>query len=168
MAELSSDRLPRASITLSDVVGRTSVVTPWLAAAGAATMLVRAGASLASALLLAALAFAFVTLLCIAAADADLGLLQQGHAPSDAFADKTVLIVGASRGFGAALAQHLCRQGAVLILTSRSVEDLQVRNRSAQVFDMPVCLTLQFATGTHRLLGVCRALFGPQPAAVAC
>ena len=135
MADLAaSDRVPRASITLCDVIGRTSALTPWLAAAGAAALAVRAGGSLAAGLLLAALAFALVTIACIAGVDADLGLLQQGHAPSDAFMDKTVLIVGASRGFGAALARHLCRKGAVLILASRNEADLQARALLPRLF----------------------------------
>ena len=60
-------------------------------------------------------------------ADANLGLLMKGHAASDSFMNKTVLVVGASRGIGAALAKHLAAAGAVLILASRSEADLTVR-----------------------------------------
>ena len=81
----------------------------------------------AAAALLAAIAFAAVTtLVALAAADADLALLSKGPAAKDTFDNKTVLIVGASRGIGAALAQHLSQLGAVLILAARNETELQV------------------------------------------
>lgn len=67
------------------------------------------------------------SVLALAVADADIGLLACGPAPEDAFRDKTVLVVGASRGIGASLARHLSKAGAVLILAARREADLQAR-----------------------------------------
>lgn len=73
-----------------------------------------------------ALLLALGWLVCLATADANLGLLGKGPPKKDAFLGKVVLVVGASQGLGAALARQLAQQGARLILSSRSVAALQV------------------------------------------
>ena len=120
--------LPSAVTTLADAMGQLhrsaslSLVPSWLALVYIRSL------SWSLAAFCVAGAYALVSALALALADADLGLLARGHAASDAFLDKTVLIVGASRGLGAELARHLAKAGAVLILASRSEDDLQVRS----------------------------------------
>jgi hypothetical protein len=122
----SSTEVPRPTITAADAVGFLSPYSPLLAGAFASWSWSR-GASLTVCLIVFVAVLLLAALVSFATADANLGLLRKGHASSDAFMDKTVLIVGASRGLGAALAQHLAKQGAILILASRNEGDLQVR-----------------------------------------
>ena len=118
--------LPPAAVTLADMMGQLhrtstlSIIPSWLA-----LVFVR-NLSWSLATCCVALAYVSISLLCLALADADLGLLTRGHADRDAYLNKTVLIVGASRGLGAELARHLAHAGAVLILSARSESDLQV------------------------------------------
>jgi NADPH:quinone reductase-like Zn-dependent oxidoreductase len=121
----TSDSVPRPTVTIADAIGFLSRYSPVLAGALAGWAW-SAGASLAFCSILFAVGLLVSAIVSIAAIDANLGLLRKGHASSDTFMDKTVLIVGASRGVGAALAQHLANQGAILILASRNEADLQV------------------------------------------
>ena len=52
---------------------------------------------------------------------------RRGRHRRGAFDGKVVWITGASQGLGAELARYLAGQGARLILSSRSLEKLQVR-----------------------------------------
>jgi hypothetical protein len=70
----------------------------------------------------------FLTLIvAFACADANLGLLIKGSAPAGALQNKRIVVVGASRGFGAALAKSLAERGAVLVLSARDRGQLEVR-----------------------------------------
>ena len=60
-------------------------------------------------------------------ADADFTLLSRGSHSADAFQGKAVLVTGASRGLGAAIARYLVSCGAKVVLSSRSETALQVR-----------------------------------------
>ena len=81
-------------------------------------------------LLLAAVAtvslYALYKAVRLALADADLYLLGKGEPAANAFQGKVVWITGASQGLGAVLARHFASKGAKLILSSRSVDKLQV------------------------------------------
>ena len=99
----------------------------------------------------------------LATADADLRLLSRGNHAKTAFEGKVVVIVGASSGIGAALALYLARQRAVLVLSSRGQEQLQVRDvllqHSYQLFRV-FChvrydLSPVFAVGRMHICMVC-------------
>ncbi len=59
-------------------------------------------------------------------ADADLTLLSKPPPPPGAFHGKVVWIIGASQGLGEELAKYWAAAGAKLILSSRSLEKLEV------------------------------------------
>ena len=112
--------------TIADVAARAQGVALRAGPAALAAGVIIARAPLLPTAALLAAALLAITLAALAAADADLALLRRGRADGDAFTDKTVLVVGARRGLGAALAQHLCKAGAVLILAARNEADLLV------------------------------------------
>ena len=93
-------------------------------ALGASALL---GVSFSVSLSLAAVGVGAVFCAALATADADLRLLSLGRHTKSDFEGKAVVIVGASTGIGAALAEYLAKQGAVLVLSSRGTEQLQVR-----------------------------------------
>lgn len=59
-------------------------------------------------------------------AHADLKLLSKTSPPPDAFQNKVVWVVGASQGLGKTLALYFARAGAHLILSSRSLDKLEL------------------------------------------
>lgn len=61
-----------------------------------------------------------------ALSNCDLDLFSKRDPPSNAFKGKVVWIVGASKGLGQELALHFASLGAKLILSSRSVEKLEL------------------------------------------
>lgn len=92
------------------------------------------------AMALVAMFAASAAALCVA--DADMPLLMRGKHAANAYAGKVCVVVGASRGFGAALATHLARSGASLVLCARGTAQLQVRDYRALVPDRYVKLML--------------------------
>jgi NADPH:quinone reductase-like Zn-dependent oxidoreductase len=132
---MASRVLPIATFTLSDIAGQGYRAASWLCVPGALYLMVFKGFSVLPAAACALAAFMLTTIVAIALADTDLSLLTRGHGAPDAYLNKTVLIVGASRGVGATLARHLARAGAVLILAARSEGDLQVRVACACLLD---------------------------------
>eukprot|EP00892_Ulva_mutabilis_P004882 jgi/Ulvmu1/2766/UM014_0224.1 len=79
---------------------------------------------------LTAMFLACAVALCLA--DADIHLLMRGKHPKDAFTGRTCVIVGASRGFGAALAKYLAKSGATLVLCARGTAQLQVVKQTCE------------------------------------
>jgi 3-oxoacyl-ACP reductase-like protein len=111
LPELGARALRLAAAAAAPIVAATSLllgVPPSLAVVAAAGTLL----------------LAFVAVL--ANADADLRLLGLGKIKRDAFKGKVAVIVGASSGLGAALAEYLAEQGAILVLSARGADRLQV------------------------------------------
>jgi NADPH:quinone reductase-like Zn-dependent oxidoreductase len=82
----------------------------------------------------------------LAAADADLRLLSLGKHKGRDFDGKNVVIVGASSGIGAALAVYLAKQGAVVVLSSRGKEQLQVFDLMWRDITLISCLCASMLT----------------------
>jgi hypothetical protein len=112
---------------LRDIAGKCNRYFPWVWIPLVWFAGLILGYSTAVIAVWAALGLPCMFLFTLAVADADLALLGCGNVPLDKYMGKTVLIVGASRGLGAALAEHLARAGALLILAARNEHDLLVR-----------------------------------------
>lgn len=68
---------------------------------------------------------------------ADLTLLSLPKTPPNAFSDKVVWVIGASQGLGEELALSFARQGAKLVLSSRSADKLQAVKTACSQFIPP-------------------------------
>ncbi|HEX4335711.1 MAG TPA: SDR family oxidoreductase [Polyangiaceae bacterium] len=78
--------------------------------------------------------------------------------------DKTVLVTGASRGLGAALAQALGRKGARVVLVARGEQELEavadgIRREGGTAVAIPG--DLGDKTDIHRVAGIAAATSGP-------
>lgn len=64
--------------------------------------------------------------------------------PEKTYQDKIIWIIGASSGIGAALSRELAQRGAILVLSSRRIEDLEILKGSLPgkghtIFSLDVC-----------------------------
>lgn len=139
-----------------------SVVAP-LAVPAAMGASIFMGVPFSVSLITAAACVGAVFCAALATADADLRLLSLGKYKTGAFEGKVAVIVGASSGIGAALAGYLAKQGAVLVLSSRGKEQLQVRDKLlvgylviCRVPLLPQCTNTNVST-----LSVCSTHFAP-------